>query len=176
MVGTILTLLHPEEIDLKTQDINIKQVKCTIEGTVFIAIVKMWPIKLLQQLVKLQKYYELIVFTILPEAVVKQIYDQVPELEALISHTLTYDDLVFNVDAGVVYKDLSLLAKNRNFFKKDDSDDIGEIMVTDYLSGEESVDAQNLIYLQGQQYTGQDAYQNLVYLLEVLKQYREGDL
>jgi hypothetical protein len=61
----------------------------------------------------------------------------------------------------VVYKDLSLLATNRHFFKKDEDDENGEILVTDHLQGDESVDADNLIYLQGERYTGQNAYLNL---------------
>lgn len=68
---------------------------------------------LVQQLQKLVKYYELIVFTILPREIVNKFYNLVPGLSDLISHTLCYEELTFSEENGQVYKDLSLISENR---------------------------------------------------------------
>jgi hypothetical protein len=90
--------MEPEDIEFKEPDLTIKQIKCKIDDTIYVAIVKIWPEKLIQQLKKLHKHYELIVFTILPEGIVDELYNIIPELKTFVSHTLSYDNLVFNAD------------------------------------------------------------------------------
>ena len=68
---------------------------------------------LLAQLKKLTKYYELVIYTILPREIVNQFYNLVPGIEDYISHTLCYEDLTFSEADGLAYKDLALLAHNR---------------------------------------------------------------
>ena len=62
---------------------------------------------------KLAKYYELIIYTILPTEVIKEIYKLVPGIENYISQTLTYENLTFCDDNFLVYKDISFLSHNR---------------------------------------------------------------
>lgn len=102
----------------------------------------MWPQKLIAQLNKLARNYELIVFTILPIDIVNQIYDKVPELRALISHTLTYEDLTFSEENAVAYKDLGLLSKNR----VSTVDEQMETMVVDIKKASEIADVNYITY------------------------------
>jgi len=45
---------------------------------------------------------------------VNQLYELMPEIKELVSHTLTYEDLTFSEDVCQVYKDINLLAHNRS--------------------------------------------------------------
>ena len=101
----------------------------------------MWPDKLLLNLKKLSKYYELVVFTILPKDIVNQIYNLIPAINDVVSHTLTYDDLVFMEGSKQVYKDISLLEYNRVSHFTNDDQEQGEIMVIDIHKGEDCVDS-----------------------------------
>ena len=52
--------------------------------------------------------------------------DLVPDIKELISHSLCYEELMFDHDQGQVYKDLALLAFNRTIFSiktQNDSDE-----------------------------------------------------
>ena len=89
----------------------LKQVKSLINNQICICIIKIYPSGLIKQLMKLVKYYELIVFTILPRDIINQIYKLCPGITDLISHTLCNEELVYTSD--MAYKDLSLLTKNR---------------------------------------------------------------
>ena len=113
----------------------------------YICFASYWPLKLVLQLQKLKKYYEIIVFTILPKKFVDMFYEQIPDLKELIDHTLTYEDLVFDEENHVVYKDLSLITGNRNFHRNENEE--GEIIVIDTKKREESVDTQFVTYFEG---------------------------
>ena len=94
MVGTMVQLLDPYTDEIDFRDPNLKMISCQIEGQEYVAYIKLWPQQLLLQMRKLKKYYELIIFTILPQMIVDQIWAMVPELKELISHTLTMSDLL----------------------------------------------------------------------------------
>ena len=66
---------------------------------------------LIKHLKKLAKYYELVVYTILPRDILEQIFGMVPGIRDIISHSLCYDELMF--DGTTAWKDLSYLAMNR---------------------------------------------------------------
>lgn len=76
-------------------------------------MIRFWPSTLLNHIQKLAQYYEIIIYTILPQEVVNEIYKLVPGIENYISHTLTYENLTFCDDNNLVYKDISFLADNR---------------------------------------------------------------
>lgn len=57
--------------------------------------------------------YELVIYTILPREIVNNFLDLVPDIKALISHAVCYEELVFDHEQGQVYKDIALLANNR---------------------------------------------------------------
>lgn len=146
LIGTFLQLIDPESPDLTINDQSIKQLKCEINGQVCIVLIKFWPMGLLAQLKKLTKYYELVVYTILPRDVVNQFYKLVPGIEDFISHSLCYEDLVFSESEGLTYKDLALLAHNRQSHHVDENDGPSEIMVIDTKIGEECSDAQYVTF------------------------------
>ena len=130
----------------------------------------MWPLKLVAQLTKLARNYELIVYTILPSEIVSQIYDKVPELRLLVSHTLTYEDMTFSEENFVAYKDIGLLASNRISSEQEQM----ETMVVDIKKASEIADLNYLTYFQLPEYKAKCAYNNLAYLHDTLKQYRKG--
>jgi hypothetical protein len=120
---------------------------------------------------KLAKYYELIIYSILPKEVIDQIYKLVPGIEQYISQTLSYENLTFCDDNFLVYKDISFLAHNRvthmTEIENDDAEPIeGEIMVIDVLSAEDNVDNNYITYFQSQPYNGQLTYTNLANINE----------
>jgi hypothetical protein len=105
---------------------------------------------LLYHLDKLAKYYELVVYTILPKVILEQVYDKIPGIRDLISHSLCYEDLIY--DGDYACKDLGYLAQNRtiNIVPGDDEDmTISEIMVSDIGLGSTSSDQETVTYLQG---------------------------
>lgn len=61
---------------------------------------------------RLSKYYEIIIFSILPLNIIHQIYQLIPEIDDCISFTLSYEDLEYQ--DGCACKDLGLLAENRS--------------------------------------------------------------
>ena len=111
----------------------------------------------------------------------------IPDIENLISHSLCYDEMMFNVfDGGYACKDLSYLAENRTINIEVVSDDEGhlgpqqqieqnpcEIIVVDVLDASECSDPNHVTYFSAQQFDGQRSYTNLTYLFERLKNYRE---
>ena len=97
----------------------------------------MWPEGIMKWMRKLWQYYELIFFTFLPREIMNKIFELVPGLEELISHTLCKEVLV--PGEGVIYKDLTFLAYNRvgnlNIDKDEEESTQSEIMVLDTLDG-----------------------------------------
>ena len=83
---------------------------------------KIWTQGLIKQLKKLAKNYEIIIYTILPTDVMDKIYKLDPEFADIISHTLCFEQLVFQ--DGYPCKDLALLAENRtqNLEAQDDEE------------------------------------------------------
>lgn len=65
----------------------------------------------------------------------------VPELKTLVSHTLTNEQIIYSDDGSVLYKDISLLARNRL-----DCDPVGEIIVIDTKKAEDCVDLDCVTY------------------------------
>ena len=58
--------------------------------------------------------FELVVYTILPSNIMNQIYEMIPGVTDIISHTLCYEDMYFDIfENGFTCKDISLLAQNR---------------------------------------------------------------
>ena len=84
---------------------------CNIDETSYIASIRINPIELRRKLQELSSRYEIVVFTILPKDIIKQVYDLIPDIHDYISLTLNYDDVVFK--NGFAYKDIGLLDKNR---------------------------------------------------------------
>ena len=96
---------------------------------------------------------------------VDQIYSDIPGINDLISHTLTYDHLEFSDETNQVYKDLALLAHNRTSnFSDQKMDTDCEQMVIDYKNSEDTVDANHVTYFQSKEYDGHLGYQNLIYV------------
>ena len=84
---------------------------CNIDETSYIASIRINPIELRNKLQKLSSKYEIVVFSILPKDIIKQVYDLIPDIDDYISLTLNYDDVVFK--NGYAYKDIGLFDKNR---------------------------------------------------------------
>ena len=100
-----------EHLQSKLGDQSIKQAKTVIDNQLYIALIQIWPMGLIKHLKKLAKYYELVVYTILPGDILEQIFDMVPGIRDVISHSLCYNELIF--DGTTAWKDLSYLAMNR---------------------------------------------------------------
>ena len=95
---------------------------------------------LLKQLRKLSKYYEIVIYTILPEQVMEEIYAIDGSFHDLISHTLCLENMVhYN---NFVCKDLGLLVDNRtiNLVEGEDDNECCEIIVVDVNASEECFD------------------------------------
>ena len=119
------------------------QIKCKINGVYYVALIKWWPQKLAIYLSKLFKYYELVIFTILPDEIVKRLFELCPELGNLVSHSLSYSHLVTS-DEGYVYKDLAFLSENR---QEQDGQEL-ETRVVDILDAADHVDGECITYFQ----------------------------
>ena len=65
-IGSFFELIDPAKDTFRLDDPMLKQLKCLIENQICIVLIKIWPQSLVQQLIKLTKYYEIVVFTILP--------------------------------------------------------------------------------------------------------------
>ena len=123
---------------------------------------------------KLIKYYEIIIYTILPRNIVNEIFKLIPNFEECVSYTLCYEELTFSED-GTVCKDLALLSHNRTSHHelyqepKQEDYELSEIMVIDVKKGEECCDMQYVTYFQGRPYDGEVVYHNLVYVNDALK-------
>jgi hypothetical protein len=77
---------------------------------------KMWPDTLSHHLRNLAKYYELVIFTVLPIELMKKIMLLVPDLDSLIAHCLCANELSYNIlDGPFIGKDLDLLAAQRKY-------------------------------------------------------------
>jgi hypothetical protein len=85
-----------------------------------------------------------------------QIYKLDPEFEDIVSHTLCFEQLVYQ--DGYPCKDLALLAENRtqNLEVSEDEEPpaCSEIIVIDTLDSNESSDPHCVTYFQGQPYDG----------------------
>ena len=80
----------------------------------------------------------------------------------------------------MAYKDLSLLTKNRmtHLIPEEGEDDTeqSEVMVIDSLEAEQCVDSQIVTFFQGRKFDGNVQYLNIQYIVDALKQYRDGML
>lgn len=115
---------------------------------------------------KLKKYYELVIFTILPQMIVDQIWAMIPELKELISHTLTMSDLLSDDQQKETYKDLSLLSLNRIKKAKEGDQENHQnepkIFVIDVEEYEKVLDSScQVFFFQSDKYEGTIQYQNL---------------
>lgn len=106
-------MLNPATMNHLAEDTIVPQFQSTFNGTKFITQIKVYPQGLMINLEKIKKYYEIIIYTYLPRHTMNEIYRHIPQLQDLISHTLTYEDLVYNEESEDYYKDLSLLHNNR---------------------------------------------------------------
>ena len=142
------------------------------------AIIKIYPIGLSSLLKKLAKYYEIIVYSLLPKSILDQIFESVPDSQYSINHILAYDDIYFR--DGYACRDLGILAENRtqNLKPNGEGADIqdSEILVIDRGEGQAVADQKCVTYLQGQVYDGSYNYKNLQYISDIMKMYREGNL
>ena len=154
-----------------------KQVKYFVQDQICVAFIKIWPEGVVKWMKKLWQYYELIFFTFLPREIMNKIYELVPGLNELISHTLCKEDLVPG-EEGMIYKDLTYLAYNRVSNLQLDQDEEqatqSEIMVIDILDGHTCSDQGGFGYLKGQSIDDNFTYPNLKYINDSLKQYRSG--
>ena len=115
---------------------------------------------LVNHLKKLAINYELVVYTILPRDTINQIYALIPNVHEIISHTLCYEDMFFEIfDGGFACKDISLLADNRSNC---------ELIVVDVLDSQQSVDLNTVTYLTLSEYDGKVTYTNLDFLSKSL--------
>ena len=78
----------------------------------------------IKHLKKLAKYYELVVYTILPGDILEQIFDMVPGIRDVISHSLCYNELIFvfigcfeAMLSDELIHDIKLKLYNVNFFE-----------------------------------------------------------
>lgn len=178
-IGTFFQLVNPNVNSYVFGDTSMRQTQTMIGGQLYLSVIKIWPMSLAQHLKKLAKYYELIVYTILPRETLMQIYSMIPGIEQYISHSLCYDQVMFDVfDGGYACKDLSYLSQNRKINVEQASEDNGqsdsqcEMIVVDILDSQESSDPRVVIYFSAEEFDGQVAYPNLTYLYKKLKQYR----
>ena len=78
-----------------------------------------------------------------------QVFKLFPGLSDVIAHTLCEEDLIFQDDSEVVYKDLAFLTHNRmtHLVVSDGEDhEPCEIIVIDTLDGQENCDLDKLTY------------------------------
>ena len=98
-----------------------------INGQLYVFGFKIWPNTLMNHLKILARDFELVVYTILPKDTMDKIYELIPNINEVISHTLCYEDMYFEIfEDGIACKDTSLLANNRNY---------NELIVVDVLVG-----------------------------------------
>ena len=71
MLGVFVNLIDTKHDQFNFSDPSVKSYQCTIDNQVYIAYLKFWPDSLMAYLTKLSKYYELIIFTILPREIVE---------------------------------------------------------------------------------------------------------
>lgn len=124
-VGLFLQLIDSSQDPRSLQEYQageLKQLSFTHDGTKFIVMIQIQIQGLLKQLRKLSKYYELVIYTILPSQIMDEIYSLDDSFQDLISHTLCLDHLVHYNE--LVCKDLGLLVENRtiNLFSEEDED------------------------------------------------------
>lgn len=164
ILGIFAELVDPQAYHYN--DRTVKELSCEVDGNTVVALLKFWPMGLVQHLRKLVKYYEIVIFTILPRGIVTKFFDEVPGLHEIISHSICYEELTMLESNNFVYKDLSLLDFNRhsNFVKNEDGEidtDPSEIIVIDCKAPEEFADLQCVTYIQSDRYEGQFQYQNI---------------
>ena len=118
-------------------------------------VMRIWSDSLNRMICKLAKYYELIIYTILPKEVMNQVYEFYPAIKKIISHTLCGEDIEYNEKefSRLAVKDLNHFAENRkaNIHSSDSSGDNQtetEIMVVDVNESEEVADSA-ISYIQG---------------------------
>lgn len=122
--------------------------------------------------------YELVIYTILPRQIVETFLDLVPDIKNVVAHTLCYEELVFDNEQGLVYKDIALLAHNRTLpIDKDTKEEKegeapGDILVVDVVDSEQHIDAQFITYLESTAYDGKFKYDNMETIHQALSQYR----
>jgi hypothetical protein len=76
----------------------------------------MWADYLSSYLRKLSKWYEIVIYTILPREIMSKILMLIPEASTYVTKYLCSGELLDNLfDAPVVCKDLDLLAANRKY-------------------------------------------------------------
>lgn len=173
-INYFFTLLDPNVESINIGHPMVFQIKSVVYQQNMLATIKMWPQGLEAAVQRLHKYYEIVLFTILPAAIIdKIIRDLVPGLADLISVVLTYEELVFEGESGYVYKDLSLLAHNR-IANMDDGREPGEIIVIDSQDIAVCCDQSLVSFMQGQAYGGDLKYANIVSTAEALKHYRQS--
>ena len=129
---------------------------------------------------KIKKYYEIVIYTYLPRQAMNEIYSHIPQLQDLVSHTLTFEDLVYNEESEDYYKDLSLLQLNRSAQLSDQDQAVGDIFVIDTSSSSQQdygIDVGDVFLCQippiksGGKW--RDFYDNLNQLRDTLKAQRE---
>ena len=100
MLGTFVSLIDTKHDQFHLiSDQSIRSFQCTIDNQVYIAYLKFWPDSLMSYLTKLNRYYELIIFTILPREIVTQFSKSIAGFDEIISHSLCYEDLVFSSES-----------------------------------------------------------------------------
>ena len=149
-LGLFLHLLNPYKDALSLRDQlcpQVKQFEYNHEEINYVALIKVWPQGLIKQLKKLAKNYEIVIYTILPKVIMDQVYSLDPEFLDIISHTLCFENLVYQ--DGYPCKDLALLAENRtqNIKCEDDEEvQVSEIIVIDTLDSNECSDPHCVTY------------------------------
>mmetsp|Transcript_24419 Transcript_24419/g.37852 ORF Transcript_24419/g.37852 Transcript_24419/m.37852 type:complete len:144 (+) Transcript_24419:3998-4429(+) len=141
---------------------EVKQFKCMIDSQPYIAVIKIFPKTLLAHLKKLSRFYEIIIYSILPMEILKQIYALHPDLKDVINHTLSYENLIY--DNNYACKDLGFLYENRmeNIQQEDGEEPTpSEIMVIDSLNSSDSSDQQCVTFFQGHPFQGDMNYGNM---------------
>ena len=68
-VGSFFQLLDPEKDQFDLGEPSMKEFKCLIGNQICVALMRIWPLQLLHELARLHKYYELVVYTILPRGI-----------------------------------------------------------------------------------------------------------
>ena len=122
---------------------------------------------LVNHLKQLAINYELVVYTILPRDTINQIYAMIPNMHEIISQTLCYEDMYFEIfDGGFACKDISLLATNRNNC---------ELIVIDVLDSQQFVDLNTVTYLTLNEYDGKVTYTNFILLSNNLNIYQNNE-
>lgn len=85
----------------------MNQCYCQIGDQVYLFTYRINPFELSLMLEKMARYYELIIYSILPIKLIKNILSGIKNSEVHISHILSYEDITFFDNYAV--KDLSIL-------------------------------------------------------------------